>query len=326
LAAVNDLAAWLEASQVFLIYIIARKAYNGAWASRAGVIAAAFLGFYPLSFLLFSDGGYNSIFAHWLTLLFVALLLSAVRQEGKWAGWRWAGLIITLTATLLSHTSTLVLVSLFGIITGGLWFSVKGWRWAAMRLWWVGLAAFGLNLALYYGYYLLNFLTQSLPALFGKLGSEGSLGQDNEKLGTRLLSGFFPQLWEHFRFFPFILTLAAIVALKLVKLPGEENDQPRSKAVWLLWLAWLVVFLLFALADLRINLLQKHMLFVAPLLCLGSGFALSLLWEKVATAKKPVTNWLVGGLVGLLVAIIVWQGLVLWYGRVYSYILPPGSG
>jgi hypothetical protein len=325
LAAINDLAAWLEVSQVFLIYIIARKAYNGRWANRAGVIAAAFLGFYPLSYLLFSDGGYNSIFAHWLTLLFVALLLSAVRQEAKWAAWRWTSLILTLTATLLSHTSTLLLVSLLVMVTCGLWFSLKEWRWAAKRLLWVSLAAFGLNLILYYGYYLINFITQSLPALISKLGSEGSLGQDNEKLGTRLLSGFFPQLWEHFRFFPFLLTLAAIVVLKIIKLP-EEDNQPRSKAMGLFWLAWLSVFLLFALADLRINLLQKHMLFVAPLLCLGNGFTLSLLWEKAASYKKPLTTGLVAGLIGLLVAYTVWQGLILWYGRIYFYTLPPGSG
>src|SRR5207244_2407710 len=73
-AAVNLLATWLEASSIFLIYIIAREAYQGAWAARAGLIAGVLYGFYPLSFLLFSDGGYNSILAHWLTLLFVALL------------------------------------------------------------------------------------------------------------------------------------------------------------------------------------------------------------------------------------------------------------
>jgi hypothetical protein len=324
---VNCLAGWLEASQVFLLYIIFRKAYTGEMAGRAGLFGAGLLGFYPLSFLLFSDGGYNSILAHWLTLLFVALLLGAVSEKQKSRRSQiLAG--VALAGALLAHTSTLLLLGLFCLVLLGLWLACPPTRYAARRFVVVGAVGFGLALLLYYGYYALSFISDSLPALLNRLGSSGSIGQDDSKLGGKLLSGFWPQLWEHFRLLPFLLLLLAFFLLWPSGKKGEKNIEENPPVPFLLsytlWVAWLAVFLVFALLDLKVNLLQKHMLFAAPLLCLGSGLALSLLWERFAITRA--TRIVLGTIYSLFFIFLVWQGLSVWYERVYYYILPPGAG
>ncbi len=334
LAAVNLLATWFEASSIFLIYLIAREAFKANWAGRAGLIAAALYGFYPLSFLLFSDGGFNSILAHWLTLFFVVILLRGFATGFTRLRTFWV--IIFLALALLAHTSTLLLVGTLVIIaTTGLGISPQT-RPAARRLALIGLGGGGLAFGVYYGWYLIPFLRDSLPALVLKL-SGGGIGQDRKLLGTDLLEGFWPQLWEHFRLFPFILTVGGLAALypfwKWVKdhevTPKPDGeDRPARLEARLFLTVWLITFLLFSLVDLKVNLLQKHMLFAAPLFCIGSGLALCLLgdWAR-ARIKRPVfKDWPVNLLTGGLILFLAWQGIALWYGRVYFYFLPPGSG
>jgi hypothetical protein len=339
LAAVNLLASWLEVSQVFLLYILLRRAYStAAWAGRAGVIAGAIFGFYPLSFLLFSDGGYNSIFASWLSLLFVTLLVDRlslyVAGKGRvFSIWT----VLALAAALLAHTSTLLLLGALVVVFSLFLLGSKVYRRVGWQVALVSVAGLGLAFLLYYGWYVPGLVGRTLPTLFDRLGG-GGLGQDNRLLGTNLLTGFWPQLWEHFRLWPFALTVGVvgftIYDLRFtIKAKARSENQPegiiynlQSAICNRLWLAWLVVFLLFALVDLRANLLQKHMLFAAPLLCVGSGLALSLLWEWAARRRTRWTLVGVGLLVGGLLLFNFGQGVAVWYARVYYLIYPPGSG
>jgi hypothetical protein len=347
LAAVNDLASWLESTQLFLLYLVVRLAYRTASSGWAGVLAGAIFGFYPLSFLLFSDGGYNSIFAAWLSLLFIALLVDWLRLKeagAKVSGWLVAWLIISLGAALLAHTSTLLmlgsLVTLFTVML----LARRSTRPTGLGVARLGLGGLGLALLLYYGWYLPGLVGQTLPTILGKLGT-GGIGQETIKLGSPLLTGFWPQLWEHFRLWPFLGLLGfLLVEFKIKANAGQQPGQPDAmgqgsptlnqdhvkptginSAINLLWLAWLAVFLAFSLLDLRINLLQKHMLFVAPLFCLGTGLALTRLWQLLENRAR----WLRWGLVAVVGALIIYNvvsGLLIWYGRIYFGISPPGSG
>jgi hypothetical protein len=348
-AAVNLLATWLEASSVFLIYIIAREAFPTKWGGRAGLIAGALYGFYPLSFLLFSDGGYNSILAHWLTLLFVALLFKEFNFQStrRKSGWLNLWLILALGAALLAHTSTLLLLGSL-VVTAAIIFSLLNWLLKKKTgkpsgsLWLITVGGFGVAFVLYYGWYIFPFVRDSLPLLLGKLNS-GGIGQDRKLLGTDLLTGFWPQLWEHFRLFPFLLTLIFIgFTIYDLRFTIPESNVKRktqhsalstqhsklTQSSILFFVSWMLVFLGFSLLDLKVNLLQKHMLFAAPLLCLGSGFVLSWLWEWATSLKtgERRAGWLVGALTGLFIGFIIWQGVALWYARVFYYTLPPGSG
>ena len=340
LAAVNLLATWLEVSQIWLLYIIARRAYQTAWAGRAGIIAAALFAFLPLSFLLFSDGGYNSILAQWLSLFFMALLIDVLRNPGPFSRGQWVGLGLTLGGALLAHTSTLLLLGTLVLTVTLLLALVREWRKMAWRVAVVGLIGLGLAFGLYYGFYAVNFLTQSLPTLLQNFQNKGALGQEQRLLGTPLLTGFWPQLWQHFRLFPFVLTLCALLILWPFGKSSQwrtnfglaERERRASVGVYLVWAAWLVVFLLFALVDLKINLLQKHLLFVAPLLCLGSGFGLAMLWgflknwSQNRSINPKLLRYSMAALVTALLIFNFWQGVATWYARVYFYVLPPGSG
>jgi hypothetical protein len=357
LVAVNLLASWLEISQVFLLYILLRRAYSEAWAGRAGIIAAAIFGFYPLSFLLFSDGGYNSIFAGWLSLLFITLLVDRIRlyEAGKGRVFSvWA--VLALAAALLAHTSTLLLLGSLVVLFSLILLVSKRSRRIGWQVALVSGSGLGLAAVLYYGWYVPDLAGKTLPTLFNRLGSSG-LGQDNKLLGTDLLSGFWPQLWEHFRLWPFLLTIVGFTIYDLrftiydlvtqrglgIKFNTQEiysksaNEEEagsivnrQSSIVNRFWWAWLAVFLIFALVDLKANLLQKHMLFAAPLLCIGSGLALSLAWERVKSWAEPRRAtwalWILGAGIGGLMLWNVIQGLIVWYARVYYLTYQPGSG
>jgi hypothetical protein len=347
LAAVNDLASWLEATQLFLLYLIVRLAYRTTGNGWAGVLAGGIFGFYPLSFLLFSDGGYNSIFAAWLSLLFVALLVDWLRlkESGeKISRWLAAWLVLALAAALLAHTSTFLLLGCLMALFTLVLLARRTTRPTGKGVGLVGLGGLALAFLLYYGWYVPGLVSQTLPVIFGKLET-GGVGQETAKLGAPLLSGFWPQLWQHFRLWPFLGLLGFLLLdLKFKNLLGREPlqapekplvapapDQPVAKTgglnspVSLLWWSWLLVFIGFSLLDLRINLLQKHMLFVAPLFCLGTGLALTQLWQLL----KNREGWLRWGLLAIVGALFLFNlvsGLLLWYGRVYFGINPPGSG
>lgn len=350
LAAVNMLASWLEVSQIFLLYILLRRAYSEAWAGRAGIIAAAIFGFYPLSFLLFSDGGYNSIFAGWLSLLFMTLLVDRIRlyEAGKGRIFSvWA--VLALAAALLAHTSTLLLLGSLVVLFSLILLVPKRSRRIGWQVALVSAAGIGLATVLYYGWYVPDLAGKTLPTLFNRLGSSG-LGQDSKLLGTDLLSGFWPQLWEHFRLWPFLLTIVGFTIYDLrlrnygkYRSIGSAHEEEagsivnRQSSMALghvvvnrFWWAWLAVFLIFALVDLKANLLQKHMLFAAPLLCIGSGLALSIAWERVKSWAEPRRAgwalWLLGAGIGGLLLWNVIQGLIVWYARVYYLTYQPGSG
>lgn len=351
LAAVNDLATWLEATQIFLLYLIARLAYRTADSGWAGILAGAIFGFYPLSFLLFSDGGYNSIFAAWLSLLFLALLVDWLHQRSRLAAgekvsrWLLVWLVLTLAASLLAHTSTLLLLGTLMVVFSGLLLLRSSTRPTGKAVSLVTLTGLVVAFVFYYGWYVPGLVGQTLPLLFGKL-ENGAVGHEAAKLGGPLLSGFWPQLWEHFRLWPFLALLGFLLGeflsrrkAKSASAPpdsepaadsGIEKPRPQenpliTSLLSVLWWSWLLVFIVFSVVDLRVNLLQKHMLFVAPLFCLGSGLIVVQLWQLV----KGREWWWRWGLVvisGGLLFFTIAGGLLLWYNRVYLGVSPPGSG
>jgi hypothetical protein len=345
LIAVNALAGWLELSQLFLLYIIVRLMFATVWAGRAGVIAAGLAAFYPLSFLLFSDGGYNGIFANWLTLLFIALLLTATSYKlranqdtpailekshqssiGNFSSFILHPssfcAVLALAAALLAHTSTLLLLGAFVFVYTAILLGQKVTRQSGKHVALIGAGGLGLALLLYYGWYIPALVGRTLPTLLGRLGTEG-IGQSAEKLGRPLLGGFFPQLWEHFRFFPFGLTLLALIYLLLKQRKNQSSIINHQSSILL---AWIIVLGIFSIVDLRVNLLQKHMLFAAPLLCIGAGVALAVGYEWARARRERWMLWAIGGVIAALLLYNAATGTIIWYGRVYYVIYQPGSG
>jgi hypothetical protein len=320
LDALNLLTALLEASSVFALYYVLRRGWRDG---PAGACAALVFVTTPLTNLLFSDGGYPSILAQSLLVVTTAALAAAYPRLGRPAVW--GPLALLLAATLVSHTSiTLLLgVLLVGFVLLVGWFDRPRFGPVAR---WTGLGMAGA----FFGYYVFSLpviFGQILPTLLARLQTTGSVGQEPAKLGAPLLHGFWPQIAAHFQTWPLALGLAGYVARGLgaegwrvvkprtVPVRGATGLARRGLTLW--FGAWLGSFALFSLVDLRINLLQKHMLFALPLLALLSGLALGLLWRQ---------GWAGRLLAGLLLAVLAWARHQIWLARVLLDVLPPGSG
>lgn len=345
----NIYALWYEVTTCFLLYIIARQLF-GRFGNLTGLMAGLLAGFFPLSFLMPSDGGYPTMLAQWLTLLFLAILSGwfyARRFERLKVGWAsMAGAGVVLGLAMLTHTATLLLTSclLVGLV---LLLLVAGDAYkylakpAAITL---GIG-WAFALGIYYGFYVIPVVTQTLPGLASKVGQ-------GENVGSRsaTLTGFWPELVAHFHLLPFLVTVGLLAYLAyLYRKPGqkdrnESNDgfgemvtgEIQRPAVLLL-LAWLGTFLLFSLAASRINLLHKHMLFALPLFALGCGLALAFLLEAnrrwrerpalpTADGWRRYSGWSVMLLIAAVAIYFISAGSYTWFQRVINYILPAGTG
>ncbi len=346
----NIYALWWETTTVFLLYIIARQAF-GRVGNLSGLIGGVLIGFFPLTFLMSSDGGYPTMQAEWLTLLFFALLtgwLYKRQAERLPLGWRsilGGGFVLGLA--MLSHTATLLLLGGFMVLFLILLTLWGGrYRYLNRPIVLVGGVGLLLSFGLYYGFYVWPLLTQTLPTLAGKVGQGDGVGKRSETL-----NGFWEALAAHFHLFPFLITSATLAYLVYLYWHGSrrptrsaitadfelEVAREISRPVMLVLVAWFGIFLLFSVAASRINLLQKHMIFAIPLFALGCGLALALLLEAAylwcsrnsASSKSrwpQLSVWTAQSAIVLLVVYFLSVGAYTWFQRVINYVLPAGSG
>lgn len=344
----NIYALWWEATAIFLLYIIARQALGG-FGNVSGLVAGVLFGFFPLTFLQPSDGGYPSMQAQWLTLFFIMLMTGWFRRrqaERLPLGWRSIlGGGVVLGIAMLSHTATMLLLTGFMVLLIVLlWLWGGRYRYLSKPLSLVTGVGLALSFGLYYGFYVWPLLTQTLPTLVSKVGQ-------GEKVGARsqTINGFWSELSAHFHLFPFFITLAALAYVIYTHWRGSRRPTPArdnsfgftvaseiSRPVVLLLVAWFGTFLVFSAVATRINLLNKHMLFAIPLFALGCGLALALLleaarrWSERATPDK--LRWSRLALRSAQLAIVLISvyffsaGAYTWFQRVVNYVLPAGTG
>jgi hypothetical protein len=322
----NVFAVWLDIFALFFLYIIARQTL-GKFGDIAGLLGAFLMCFFPLAYLMPSDGGYNTMLASFLSLWWLAGLTGWLNNSEKpvrpgWFSVSLNGLVLGLA--LLAHTATLLLLGFMGALyLALLFFWKKGqFRYLCGRI----AISYGIGVAfafaLYYGFYAIAIITSSLPTIAGQIGQGNSIGKDNT-----VLSDFWPSLLAHFHLLPFFITSAIIiwtVYLDLRTRPEPLQAQIKTPAL-LIYLAWLLTFFLFSLAALKVNLLQKHMLFALPLLALGTGLGVAIGWEYLKS-RGSMAVW--AGRFAL-TAIVVWYlsaGAYTWYIRAIHYILPLGTG
>jgi len=352
----NNFATWFDVSALFFLYIVARQTL-GRYGQIAGLVGSLLFCFFPLSYLMASDGGYNNMLSTWLMLAwFVALTgwfissssppNNAEANEVKvvipswWSVIRVGGL---LALALLAHTGSFVMLVPMGIIYLIL---LRGWRGREYRYLlkrfgvMFGLGV-GISFILYYSFYAASLLTNTLPTLFNEISQGKNIGEH-----TLTVRGFWSTLTAHFHLLPFLLTLLVVGRLLLLEVfhqkwswvSGSYNTQVHAeinRPSLLFYLSWLMTFLVFSLVASRINLLQKHMLFALPFFALGVGLALALLLDYLryrVEGRGTLPRWpkAVLWLGGLTLAIVVsWflvAGSYTWYIRAIHYILPIGTG
>ncbi len=310
LRALNLVAAALDASAVFFLYYAVKRAWgDGPAAVWAGALYVAF----PLTNLAFSDGGYPGIFAGWLLVVFIAALAWAYPQRGRGAP---AVLAVLLALALLAHTANALLLGTTLVLFAALVAIYDRARLRAVAVW--GLAGPVLAFLSFYQFTTSQVITAVLPQLIGRLQSSGSVGQDAAKLGAPLLSGFWPQIQAHFRSWPVALGLVALATRARPRSAPAAAAPATARTGLALWLAASAgAVALFSLADLRVNLLQKHLIYAMPALALLNGLAFGALWRRGRAAQA--------------LCLVLWGALFFamadgWVARVLWYVLPPGSG
>jgi hypothetical protein len=322
--------AALSGTIVFALFAIAAR---GLGSRRAGVIAAVIVSFAPITYLHFSDGAYPYIWAGWISVVYVMAAICLADRAGRSGPFVLLSVLSALT--ILSHTAiAFFAVAFVAAVAAIVW--VMRWRWwglatqslRLMPLLWSFLAGGVLSLV-YYGGYIVPVLTVSLPALFQRGSSGGGVGLDQQYLGWKLLYGFFPQIEAHFAVWPALMGLAGllvagIAVTRAARLDASTDNTRIFRLVTFVFLAaWAATFLAFSVVDLRVNLLQRHMLFGLPLIALLGGYGLARLdWSAGRLVRlRPVQV-----MTALLIAYLFLDGLQIWADRVLRYILPPGSG
>ncbi len=342
----NNYAAWFDVAALFFLYIIARQTL-GRFGPVAGLVGSLLFCFFPLSYLMVSDGGYNNMLATWLMLAWL-VVMTGWFTAGRTAPPNWKSVLVAgglLALTFLAHSATAMIVGGWMLIFLAYWLlSMR--RQKLYRGYWGRIAAMftlgaGLAFASYYGFYFVSVLRTTLPTLLNEIGKGNQIGGNSLSL-----RGFWASLSAHFHLLPFFVTVGAIgwpTTFRLFHLKSRvsQNEARSIEEInppsLLLYVSWLTTFLMFSLIASRVNLLQKHMLFGLPLFALGVGLAMAVLLDFLQRQTQPGETrparlqsdqaiWIGGFLLSALVVWIVVAGSYTWYIRVIDYILPAGTG
>ncbi len=361
LGGINLVCSALEAANVFALFYTLKRGWGDG---LAGLWAAAVFAAFPLSNLLFSDGGYPGIFATWLLGLLFAALAAVYGSAGSGVGRQSpvvsrqssvvgagaassaptpsliqnselriqnSSVLAVLTAlALLAHTAQALLLgtTLVGFL------ALLAWRNRArfgQALAWI---AGGCALAFvgFYGFTAAAVLRDLLPQIVAKLLAGGGIGKSPAKLGAPLLTGFWPQIAAHFAVWPVVLGVWSVVRgpWSVVRGPVVAGQ---------------------AVADLpeirnpqsAIRNSPLHLWLIASALTFALfsvvDFSINLLQKHMIYAMPTlaVLNGLAlaalwrRGRAGQALCVALWlilagTSLILWVNRVVNYALPPGSG
>jgi hypothetical protein len=258
--------------------IAASLVATSAGDDRSGVYAAAVVASLPTGCQLLGLGHLMTIFG----LFSAALALGfAVIQAGRLTRRReWILALVLLTLCFLSYTGSLLFTSVSLAAASAVLFFHE--RELSKALGGLLLAGWALALLLYYGFWLLPFLRDSLPALVS--GSSPDSGIDL-KARLSLLPGKLD-----YTFGSWIVPALAAPALALAGTAVRRA----------LLFSWALPLVAFSGLDLLFNFLLKHHYFSFPLVAVGAGLALGWL-EK----KSP--RWRV--LLGAFVVFLLVKGL-----------------
>ncbi len=296
LAVVEATAAALDASNVLLLWHIARRSrmdlHSSWW-------AAALFAVFPVAYLYFHDGSYPTIIGLWATTLALWLVTKLADRPRPWI-WLLSSLAIAFSILLYVTHLAFVPLLLGAAITSAWLIGTQSLRRSTR---WIALAAIaGLGLALlsFYGQRLPEMLFKTLPSYIAALRQHGSVGHDAKLLPGRLLGGPWQQLWGHYRVIGVVLAAVGVVlALR-----------HRERWATHLIVGYAVFLVLTVLVDLRFGLWNKNMYFALPGVCLAAGPVLGLLQRR---------GWLGRVVVFAIFGFLLWATVDAWLLRVIWY-------
>lgn len=309
--------ALAEALRLCLVYLVARKATGSPLAGR---FAAIVFGIVPMAYLPFSWGIATNVFGEWcMTALFALLALGYDQLRRPIIA---ATLTLFATLGLLSHPGEFVLtattlggaVVLFGLLRRP---RFRG-PWPILLA--TVLLGGALAFALIYRLVAADMLSKGGDTLAQKLGGTGAGGPQGWRVGGAIddgilglkgyrvttlpalirggLVGYWREAWGYYYLWPPLLALAALPTLR------GTPDRERLRLTSILW--WLVA-LLFALAGLLLNVYVRYAYYLLPVVAIGAGFTMALLWRRGRIAQLAIT---------LLLIATTGAGFWLWYLRI----------
>jgi hypothetical protein len=314
----DGLVCLLEASTVLFCYgLLARFAprWGGA---QAGLWAGFAYAANPLGFRALSYGILPTILAQWLSLAFLALLLVWVQDRLRapadgpavprrvWTtGAGWGLLLVLLTAALIAFPTIAVFTSL---VTGGValvWLRARyrrvGWAVGALLA-----AAWLAAIALYYGVYIADLLTQTLPQMLAPRPATAGTPPPSTVHWTGPLDLLGWTLGYLVSPLPLIMGLAGLAVLWR-SVWGHGADAGESmlpeRLLAPLTVFWTAILPIFVVANYRIDMIGKHLYYTMVPLSLGSGIFLWLLARRGGWPRRAA--WALAAVL-LLTALLFW--------------------
>lgn len=283
--------AFIDGLNAFAVGLLAQRfGLDKRSASMAAMLFAAV----PVTWMPLFFGHSAQIFGQAMMLPLLLALLAGFQQPNSLRYWLLAGL--PLSVALLSHIGvTVIAVAWLGIA----WLLIMLGRVGSGR---ARIAMFSLiatssliALALIYGMVLGSHLEQTQE-----------IGQ--EALGQELQSSAAWLIWRGFlvgyNSLGLILPVLGLALFARQKLPS---------AGWQFVLAWLLVALLFLAVELSIGLQVRYIYFLAPLVCILSGYLLGYLSQR--GRLLALASWAIVGFL-LIQSSATWYSGVLFDARV----------
>lgn len=267
--------AALDALCGLLLYFLARRISGRDDVALFSLLLAEAA---PVTFLLFSWGNYTNMFSRVALLGALVFLSLGGRPLKKRDGLLLAGVFLL---TLLGHFADSLLLVAFVVATVALgMFTAEGRRLAPRTLGALALAG-AVAFFLYYS---------ASPVWEALVGGLQRAGQGEGRLGVFLNP--LPQFLSFVQPLPALLALPGLVLLRRVR--GWTAAVVGGA---------LLAALLFGLGQAFYGFSTRYSLFILPVLALGAGMVLAGLREK---------GWAGRLAVGLLLALILWNGLWRW--------------
>lgn len=306
-------AALLDVLRVPLVFLLALRLGPGLHRALA---AAAVFAFLPATYVLQQWGNWPTQISLWLTLAWLTALVLAWERLSRPLPFAIVSGLLGLA--LLSYTVTAGYIGLiFGLVPllGFVLSRPHRRTYAALFLSFV--AGIAIALAGFYGAYLGEFLTVSIPTLLGATADTGAGAGGSV---TTRAGGFVGFLTDSVGKAIQSYGLAPVFGLGLAgfglalgewwtrrKAPAGSGPRP-ARAAWAFGLltAWLISLPLFTAADYVVDQALKEYWFALPALAVLAGA-----WLRVIALRGRAG----AALTALLAVVLVWSSLSLWIFR-----------
>lgn len=326
-----------EALKIALVFMAAlalgtaRRGDSPQGSSRIALVAASIYAFIPATFLLQQFGNWPTLTSLWLLTLWAAVTCLFWPRLTHPLIWLISTLALTLT--MLSYTVTAVYVGVFVgllVVLGWIFAPTERKRWTALTL--SGITSTALSLLIYYGQYIDDIITDTLPTFGKAVDEQGSLSTlrpswwdfisgpmahaiQSYKLDIIFGLGLAGVLWVFLRRGRGAPEAAQATsrqsspAYALVsRLPSLGNMTASWQAVWIG--SWLLLFPIFTFADFYVDQAFKEYWVALPAVALVG--AVWLLAVRSRSLGSRALLWLSL----LLPLVLVWQSISLWIFRI----------